>query len=190
MQHNIKNTVAVGLVPVITKYYTRFVTSSDFQSAETDDLLTMKMQKLITLFHASKTLCTEAVYIGSFALLTWLTAGDSDNIKIFYINELDDKYLSSILTKFCHDSKSVPFCNLKNKNAVCDKTRVTAGDSDKMKIFYIDGLDDNYLSSTFIKCCHDGKSVPVCNSEHINTKQISNLDLFHWVIFVCWIRHG
>ena len=30
VQQNMKNTVDVGLVPVITKYYTRFVTNSDF----------------------------------------------------------------------------------------------------------------------------------------------------------------
>ena len=40
-------------------------------------------------------------------------------------------------------------------NVGCDKTCVTAGDSDKMKIFGINGFDNKYLSSIWIKYCHD-----------------------------------
>ena len=50
-------------------------------------------------------------------------------------------------------------------NVICDKTCVTAGDKDKMKIFDMNGLDDKYLSYILIKSCHDVNSVPVCNEK-------------------------
>ena len=48
---------------------------------------------------------------------------------------------------------------------MCDKTCVTAEDSDQMKIFDINGLGDKYLSSILIKPCHDVNSAPVCNEK-------------------------
>ena len=43
---------------------------------------------------------------------TCVTARDNDNMKVFDINGLDDKYFSSILIKSCHEGKSVPPCNV------------------------------------------------------------------------------
>ena len=51
-----------------------------------------------------------------------------------------------------------------SKNAVYEGNRVDARDNDKMKIFYINGLDDKYSSFILIKSCHEGKSVPDCNA--------------------------
>ena len=43
---------------------------------------------------------------------TCATARDNDNMKVFDINGLDDKYFSSILIKSCYEGKSVPPCNV------------------------------------------------------------------------------
>ena len=51
-----------------------------------------------------------------------------------------------------------------SKNAVYKETRVAASNNDKMKLFYINRLDDKYSSSILIKSCHEGKSVPACNA--------------------------
>ena len=45
---------------------------------------------------------------------TSVTARDNDNMKVFDINGLDDKYFSSILIKSCYEGKSVPPCKCNN----------------------------------------------------------------------------
>ena len=39
---------------------------------------------------------------------TCVTDRDNENMKVYDINGLDDKYFSSILIKSCHEGKSVP----------------------------------------------------------------------------------
>ena len=43
---------------------------------------------------------------------TCVTARDNDNMKVFDINRLDNKYFSSILIKSSHEGRSVPACNV------------------------------------------------------------------------------
>ena len=151
-----KNTADLGLSPVKTKYNTRVVANSGFKSSEVKELLNMKKQKVIVLFHNSKNTCTEVSVSDSFA------QGGGAHLNCNASTALCDSRLFSEVAKGCASRKTYlsntrasPCCGSSidkcikpntavctentacenSKNAVYEETRVTAGDSDKMKVF-------------------------------------------------------
>ena len=63
---SINNIANGGVFPVKTKYHTRFVTNSGFKSSEVEELLHMKMQRVISLFQNSEK-SFKVTVSGSFA---------------------------------------------------------------------------------------------------------------------------
>ena len=160
-------------------------TATGFKSLEVEELLNMKKQKVMVLFQDRNRFSTETAVTGSFAQ----DGGTHSNR--YVSTALCDGRAYAEVAKGCastkgtylFDTRASPRCGSNidkyikpntvvctentacenSDNVVCDKTCFIAGDSDKIKIFDINGLDDKYLSSILINSCHDVNSVPACN---------------------------
>ena len=62
-----KNTSNMGVSPIKTKYYNRFLTNSDFKSSEVEELLNTEKEKVLGLFQDRKNSGTEVSVSDSFA---------------------------------------------------------------------------------------------------------------------------
>ena len=180
-----KNNAGIAFVSIKTKYNTRVVTNSGFKSSEVKELLNMKKQKVMALFQHSDSSSTHTAVTGNFAQDGGTHTNRYASTVLYDGRSFAEVAKGCVSRKatYLFDTRASPLCGgsideyikpntvvctentacENSVNIVCDKTCVTAEDSDKMKIFM--SMDFNkYLSSILIKSCHVN-SVPACNEK-------------------------